>query len=358
MSRYSVRWKKHNLQFRFKAGTSRGFLDLKETWYIMIHDLEEGLLGIGEAGLLKGLSLDDRNDFEEKLSGWCKRIESQLNLYGAIDQSLNIPLELPSIRMGFETAWLDLQHGGIRMIFENDFFNGNKSIPINGLIWMGDMEFMIQQAIDKLEKGFDCIKMKIGAIDFNTELDVLRKIRNQYSTEKVILRVDANGAFHPDEALSKLEALHKLGIHSIEQPIRKGNIEMMKKLCRESPVPIALDEELIGVRSLGEKESLLQVIKPQFIILKPTLLGGFTETREWIELADKSGIGWWITSSLESNIGLNAICQFVAEFENNMHQGLGTGQLYKNNVRAPLEVDDGMIRYRQDNEWNLKLLGV
>ena len=211
--RYSIKWKKHKLKFRFKAGTSRGFLDERETWYIILHDLEEELTGIGEAGPLKGLSLDDHVDFDEQLSGWCKRIENHLNLYGAKHRFPDIPSELPSIKMGFETAWLDLQQGGIRRIFDNDFYYGNKSIPINGLIWMGDRDFMIQHASEQLEYGFNCIKMKIGSINFDTELDILRSIRNQYSSDKVILRVDANGSFHPDEALPKLEELNKLGIH-------------------------------------------------------------------------------------------------------------------------------------------------
>jgi len=355
MSRYSIKWKKHTLNFRFKAGTSRGTLEQKTSWYIFIKDLEEGFTGIGEAGPLKGLSTDDRDDFEEQVSYWCSYIEKHLNLRDGGNPFQKIPSDLPAIKMGFEMAWLDLRQGGSRIIFDNDYTRGEYVIPINGLVWMGEKDFMVRQVEEKLHQGFTCIKMKIGAIDFDKEIEILQSIRENHSSDQVILRVDANGAFNPDEAMSKLKELDKLDIHSIEQPIQPGSPKDMNRLCRESPVPIALDEELIGVYG-NDKEYLLKSIQPQYIILKPTLLGGFTETREWINLAEAAGIGWWITSALESNIGLNAICQFTSQFENDLHQGLGTGQLYKNNFNSPLEADSGIIRYRQDVEWDLEQL--
>ena len=230
----------------------------------------------------------------------------------------------------------------------NDFFDSQRSIPINGLIWMGEPDFMLRQIDQKLSEGFDCIKMKIGAIDFEREIELLKYIRSQFSPDQIVLRVDANGAFSPEDALEKLQRLADLDIHSIEQPIRAGHITAMEKLCRETPLPIALDEELIGVE---DKAALLDAIQPQHIILKPTLIGGTLETQEWIRVAEERGIGWWMTSALESNLGLNAISQLVSTYSPAIPQGLGTGKLYHNNLDSPLEVRAGHIYYNPELAW-------
>jgi o-succinylbenzoate synthase len=259
----------------------------------------------------------------------------------------------PSIQFGFETALLDFRHGGQRMVFPGPFAEGNLRIPINGLIWMGEAAFMRWQIEEKLAQGYNCLKMKIGAINFEAECNLLASIRERFSPETITLRVDANGAFAPDEAAEKLAILGRFGLHSIEQPIRPGQPDEMTRLCRESPVPVALDEELIGVHGYGEKRKLLEGIRPPYIILKPTLLGGFGHCREWIDLADRLGIGWWITSALESNVGLNAISQFTASLHPTLPQGLGTGQLYHNNIPSPLEITNGFLWYRPGKKWGV-----
>ena len=253
--------------------------------------------------------------------------------------------EWSSIRFGVEMALQDLAMGGRQLYFPSAFTEGRLAIEINGLIWMGDKSTMLQRIQQKLEAGFHCIKLKIGAIDFEAELSLLQYIRERFSREKVELRVDANGAFAPEEAMSKLEALAAFGLHSIEQPIRQGQWEEMAHLCRETPIPIALDEELIGVYGRKKKLELLEKVQPQYIILKPALCGGFSGAREWIELAEKRGIGWWVTSALESNIGLNALAQWVATLGNPMPQGLGTGQLYTNNLWSPLRQEGECLIY-------------
>ena len=253
--------------------------------------------------------------------------------------------EWSSIRFGVEMALQDLAMGGRQLYFPSAFTEGRLAIEINGLIWMGDKSTMLQRIQQKLEAGFHCIKLKIGAIDFEAELSLLQYIRERFSCEKVELRVDANGAFAPEEAMSKLEALAAFGLHSIEQPIRQGQWEEMAHLCRETPIPIALDEELIGVYGRKKKLELLEIVQPQYIILKPALCGGFSGAREWIELAEKRGIGWWVTSALESNIGLNALAQWVATLGNPMPQGLGTGQLYTNNLWSPLRQEGECLIY-------------
>lgn len=344
---------KRTLQFRFDAGTSRGVLRSKDVFWIKAFKAESSdICGWGEAAPLVKLSLDDRPDYEEVMVKVLKQMET---IHWALEENSIleklkevIPFELPSIRFGLETALLDLKNGGKKRILENPFYDRNKPIPINGLIWMGDREFMQEQIDQKIEEGYDCIKMKIGAIDFDQELELLRYIRNRFSPEQITLRVDANGAFSKDEALMKLSKLAELGIHSIEQPIAAGNLEEMRTLCEATPLPIALDEELIGVKSKAE---LLNQIKPQYIILKPTLVGGILETREWIKLAEERGIGWWMTSALESNIGLNAIAQLTSIYNPTIPQGLGTGKLYHNNLESPLEIKSGLIRYSADKTW-------
>ena len=351
-------YKKHILDFKFDAGTSRGVLKQKETFYISVCEKSfPDTIGYGEAGPLPKLSLDDFPDFEQRLAELISQFNDQdLSLeHIALDDfvSLHVPPQYPSIRFAIETALLDLRNGGQRVIFPSDFTIKNKSIPINGLIWMGDREFMLEQIDHKLNDGFSCIKMKIGAIDFDQECELLGYIRKEYDASQITLRVDANGAFSPSDALEKLNRLATYDLHSIEQPIKQGQIEAMRRLCEVTPLPIALDEELIGVVDFEEKRLLLEKIKPQFIILKPTLVGGLRSCDDWIALAEKMNIGWWITSALESNIGLNAIAQYTATFDAEMPQGLGTGQLYHNNIESPLKIDSGTLIYDRQLDWGI-----
>jgi len=339
-------YQKYYLQFKRPSGTSRGVLTEKETWFIIID--ENGKKGIGECGLLRGLSIDDREDYEEKLQWTCE------NIHLGKDVLWKSLIEFPSIQFGVEMAFESLAAKNPFELFPSDFTKNQKSIPINGLVWMGDEAYMKQQIEEKIASGFHCIKLKIGAIDFDKELQLLHFIRENFSEEQMEIRVDANGAFNSEYALFKLNQLSGFKIHSIEQPIAKNQHDMMAELCKISPIPIALDEELIGVFSCQEKEALLQKIKPQYIILKPSFIGGFRGTQEWISLAEKYNIGWWITSALECNIGLNAIAQWTYLQKNPMPQGLGTGALYANNFDCPLEVSNGQLWYT-DKTWNFNL---
>lgn len=338
-------YQKYTLNFKRPSGTSRGVLTQKETWFIILE--ENGRKGIGECGILRGLSIDDRPDYEEKLKWTCD------NIHFGNDKLREDLLEFPSIQFGLEQAFLSLESVNPLVLFPSEFTKGERSIDINGLVWMGDETFMKQQIEEKLNSGFQCVKLKIGAIDFQKELDLLQFIRATFDEKTIEIRVDANGAFSPEEALGKLNQLALFQLHSIEQPIKAGNWLAMKDLCSKTNLPIALDEELIGVFSYEEKERLLQTIKPQYIILKPSLIGGFYGSKEWIELAEKYNIGWWITSALESNIGLNAIAQWTYTLKNPMPQGLGTGALYTNNIDCPLKVESGQLWYRKDLNWNL-----
>jgi o-succinylbenzoate synthase len=320
----------------------------KETWFIVLE--ENGKKGIGECGILRGISADDRPDYEEKLKWVCKNIHlGATKLWEAL-------LEFPSIQFGIEMAFLSLKSESPYLLFPSDFTNNSRSIIINGLVWMGEASFMKEQIEEKLVQGFNCIKLKIGAIDFQKELELLQFIRNHFSPDQIEIRVDANGAFDLNEALDKLNQLNKFQLHSIEQPIKKGHIKEMSDLCKVTPFPIALDEELIGVFSLEEKEKLLQKIKPQYIILKPSFIGGFKGTQEWITLAEKHNVGWWITSALESNIGLNAIAQWTFLQNSKIPQGLGTGALYTNNFDCPLEVLQGQLWYDKSKKWESNLI--
>jgi L-alanine-DL-glutamate epimerase-like enolase superfamily enzyme len=258
------------------------------------------------------------------------------------------------VRFGVESAFLSLQQGNLHRYFSNNFTEGKEKLPINGLIWMGESAFMREQIKQKLAAGFTCLKMKIGAIDFEEEVRILEEIRQVAPSEKLILRVDANGAFLPEEALEKLQVLSRFALHSIEQPIQPKQWEVMAELCKKSPIPIALDEELIGVTQAKEQAALIEKIQPAYVIFKPTLLGGFENTKKWIDLAQKNTIPWWITSALESNVGLSAICQFTATHvtDKTMHQGLGTGQLYTNNWESPLEVSAGHIQSVSSKGWD------
>ena len=334
---------KYILHFKRPSGTSRGVMTEKETWFIVLE--KDGKKGIGECGILRGLSADDRPDYEAKLRWTCDNIHLGKNqLWEAL-------IEFPSIQFGVEMAFQSLRSESPFLLFPSAFANGEKSIVINGLVWMGEESFMKQQIEEKLAAGFRCVKIKIGAIDFDKELQLLGYIRQHFSPEQVEIRVDANGAFDKTLALDKLNQLSGFHLHSIEQPIQKNNTDSMAELCKLTPIPIALDEELIGVFSLEEKEALLQKIKPQYIILKPSFVGGFRGTKEWISLAEKHNIGWWITSALESNIGLNAIAQWTFLQHNSMPQGLGTGALYTNNFDCPLEVSEGQLWYKKERDW-------
>jgi len=340
---------KYTLDFKRPSGTSRGVLKQKESWFIKTwFEDEPDIFGIGECGLLKGLSYDDVPNYEQKVIEVCENINQFSNNFHT---SLK---DFPSIRFGLEMSLMDIRSLGKRLFYKSDFTEQKKGIPINGLVWMGSEEFMLSQIEEKLDNGFDCIKMKIGAIDFETEYKILQSLRKRYSKETIEIRVDANGAFSLQEVNNRLEQLSKLDIHSIEQPIKQGQIEEMYQLCRKTPLPIALDEELIGIFSVTKKQELLQTINPQYIILKPSLVGGFRGSEEWISIAEKQKIKWWITSALESNVGLNAIAQWTFTLQNKMPQGLGTGSLFTNNFESPLQVKNGTLRY--DNTRDLSSL--
>jgi o-succinylbenzoate synthase len=328
---------KYILNFKKPSGTSRGIMTEKETWFIILE--KNGKKGIGECGILRGLSIDDRPDYETKLEWVCNNIHlGKESLWESL-------IEFPSIQFGVEMAFQSLQSENPFLLFPSEFTTGQKSITINGLVWMGNPDEMLLQIQEKIAAGFGCVKLKIGAIDFDKERALLHFIRQNFTPNQIEIRVDANGAFDVINALDKLNQLSEFKLHSIEQPIQKNNTDTMAELCKITPIPIALDEELIGVFTLQEKEALLQKIRPQYIILKPSFIGGFRGTLEWISLAKKHKIGWWITSALESNIGLNAIAQFTFLQQNLMPQGLGTGALYTNNFDCPLEVYQGQLWY-------------
>lgn len=338
-----MKFKLYKRTFHFKnpSGTSRGILKEKHSWFIELWDeINPEIIGIGECSVIEGLSPDfkDAVSYENKIHTILQTLNtSQFSIES------NTLKENPSIKFGIETALLDLKNGGKGIIFQNEFTSGTKKLAINGLIWMGEESTMLEQINQKLEDGFTTIKIKIGAIDLEKELKLLRYIRSNYSAKEITLRVDANGAFTPHQAITVLENLAELEIHSIEQPIKPGQWNEMKELCTNTPTPIALDEELIGINDRTEKIKLLDTINPQFIILKPSLHGGISGSREWIRLVEERNIPWWTTSALESNVGLNAICQFAAEFNNELPQGLGTGSLYTENIESDLIVEGGFI---------------
>ena len=339
-------FKKYNLNFKQASGTSRGILTEKETYILEISDGDKK--GIGECAIFRGLSYDDVPEYEEKLIWLCEHINNNAEF---LKSELK---HFPSIIFGLEQALLNLKYGK-DLYFPSDFTDGKDSIKINGLIWMGNADFMQKQIEEKLEKGFNCIKLKIG-VDWESEKKVIQKLREKFPAEVIELRVDANGAFSFEEAKIVLQELAELKIHSIEQPIKKSEVRnlksedsMMAKLCAETPTPIALDEELIGVIDFEEKKKLLELIKPQYIILKPALVGGFSGSDEWISIAESLNIGWWITSALESNIGLNAICQYTYSKKNPLPQGLGTGALFTNNFKTNLHLEGDKMCYKKIN---------
>lgn len=332
----------YTLHFKRPAGTSRGVYRDHKVWYVIVSSVSEPeKWGIGECAPLYDLSPDYHDGYEQDLRHFCAKLETE----GCLDIESLRPY--PSILFGLETALRHLEQSSFRL-WDTPFSRGEKGIPINGLIWMGDYSYMLEQIEAKMQQGFRCIKLKIGAIYFEKELELLQYIRKHYSADKVTLRVDANGAFSPSDALEKLRRLSELHLHSIEQPIRAGQWEAMAELTSLTPLPIALDEELIGVNGKEDKKQLLVSIKPQYIILKPTLHGGISGCNEWIALAESMNISWWITSALESNIGLNAIAQWCATFGNTLPQGLGTGTLYTNNVDMPLEIKGDCLWYESN----------
>lgn len=338
-------YKKYSLIFKEAAITSRNTLLAKDTYFIKVWDDENPThFGVGEASLFRGLSAEDCPEYEEKLRKVCANINnidlSQLKRWS-------------SILFGIETALQDLKNEGRRMLYDSQFSRGEEGIRINGLIWMGNKEQMAERISQKLSQGFKCLKLKIGGIDFASEIELIKSIRNRFPKDILELRLDANGAFLPDEALSKLETLSQFDVHSIEQPIKQGNYNAMAEICKNSPIPIALDEELIGVVESVAKKELLDSIKPQYIILKPSLAGGFASSDEWIALAEERGIGWWATSALESNIGLNAIAQWLSAKKTIMPQGLGTGQLYINNINSPLYIGGDKLYLSPTADWDL-----
>ena len=326
---------KKELHFKQPAGTSRGVYTTRTIWLVTLSDGEHQ--GVGECAPLPDLSCDALPDetYEAKLHHFCQ------NLCQTGELDTDALRDYPSMLFGLETALLSLRSFHSSLLFDTPFSRGEEGIPINGLVWMGSHDEMLQRLEEKLEKGFRCVKLKIGAIDFEQELDLIRRIRDRFSFHEVELRLDANGAFPYEEALYKLELLSQYAIHSIEQPIKQGQWAYMAELCRESPLPIALDEELIGVNDPEMKAHMLHIIKPRYIILKPSLHGGMIGCREWIAAAREQGIGSWITSALESNIGLNAIAQFASAVYGphiSLPQGLGTGQLFTDNIPLPLTI--------------------
>ncbi len=338
-----ARFKKHRLYFKRPSGTSRGILTYKDSWFLVLH--AHGKTGIGECSILEGLSPDDPQRIEAVLSSLCSALEAGNTL-----PDLTV---WPAIQMGLETALCSLEGTHSFSLYPSKFTQGKGAIPINGLVWMGTFESMNTQIRNLLKAGYNCIKLKIGALDFERELDLLAQLRKEFTEKEVILRVDANGAFQPDEALEKLKRLSEFEVHSIEQPIGINQWQKMADLCSKTPFPIALDEELIGPHTAESKQQLLEEIKPQFIILKPSLLGGFKEADQWIQYADNLAIGWWITSALESNIGLNAIAQWTYLKEVSGHQGLGTGSLFTNNISSTLRIKKGCLMLDNSLHWEV-----
>lgn len=334
----------YKLSFKNPSGTSRGILTEKDAWFIILEENENpGAYGIGECSPLKGLSMDDVPVYQEKLDFVCENINlDKTELSGQLKF-------FPSIKFGLETAFNDLENGGQRIVFPSSFQDGQQGVPINGLVWMGSIPFMKKQLKEKIENGFSCIKIKIGALNFDAELAFLKYVRQEYGWD-IELRLDANGAFSREAAPEYLKYLSDYKIHSIEQPIRHGQWNAIAEVCGLSPIPVALDEELIGVPLERQKE-LLEKIRPAYIILKPSLLGGFTLCDRWIEAAQEHNTGWWLTSALESNIGLNAIAQYTFQKDVQMNQGLGTGALFTNNIPSPLEVRNGFLYYNPGLSW-------
>ncbi|MGI4760659.1 MAG: o-succinylbenzoate synthase [Janthinobacterium lividum] len=354
----SLTYQRRALHFNFPARTSRGALTEHVAYYLALRDSGQPLVvGWGEAAPLAGLSPEYGPDFEQIVQQFCAQFNAASHAALSVAEAAAlVPASLPALRFALETAVLDLAGGGRRQLYQNDFSRGHAPIPINGLVWMGDAAFMRAQIRQKLAAGYACLKVKIGSLDFDTELALLAEIRAEADPSQLMLRVDANGAWGGPEAMRKLDQLARFDIHSIEQPIAVANWPgpVLEFVCRHSPIPVALDEQLIGLTDPSRQEELLDTVRPPYLVLKPTLLGGHGATRRWIALAEARGIAWWITSALESNIGLNAVAQLTGEYAvGSFAQGLGTGQLYDNNPAAPLTIEAGALHYDPAGVWQL-----
>lgn len=341
----------YDLIFKQVAITSRESMYRKPTYFVKLwDDSHPEIFGIGECGLFRGLSCDDRPDYERVLIDCCRNID-------AIDRNIReVPVDYPSIVFGLEMALADLKHGGRGILSENLWVEGSKKLQINGLVWMGSFDEMLSRVKDKIDDGFKCVKFKIGGIDFNRELELIRCVREHFPAEVMEIRLDANGGFDPKEALNKIEKLARFEIHSLEQPIRQHNWDKMREICRLSPIAIALDEELIGLNDSQDRERMVETVMPQYLILKPSLCGGIRGSNDWVRIAKSFGVGWWATSALESNVGLNAIAQWVACQSNDMVQGLGTGELYVNNIPSPIRLEGQWLGYDRHQEWDYNQL--
>jgi O-succinylbenzoate synthase len=338
--------RKHTLQFHRPATTSRDTLLQRDAWFFILRGDRPDVIGIGECSPIFGLSLETPECLENAIAQVLEIQDIQ-----AIPDSLL--KQFPSIRFALEVAQRDLENGGTRVIFPN---HTNERIPINGLVWMNDKETMMREAVEKIQAGFTCLKLKIGGIDFDQEVDILSGIRSRYNSGQLEIRLDANGSFSPENAMERLQRLSQFEIHSIEQPVRAGQWDKLAEIVAKSPIPIALDEELIPIIQQEQKNEMLDKVKPHYIILKPTLHGGIAGCDEWISLAESRGIRWWATSALESNIGLNAIAQWVSTYQNPLPQGLGTGQLYVNNIPSPLSSGSGYFWWDQTLNWHLETI--
>lgn len=347
----AARWIERTLQPHFELGTSKGPINARTVWYLMAwHTERPEIIGICEAALFPGHSKEFPADVRTKLielcadtTDWQRRLTTDL-------------VDVPSVRFAMEQCLRDLDVSGTKQLFPSAFTLGQRSIPINGLVWMGDKATMKQRIREQIEKGFTTVKMKIGAIGIDDELELLRSVRAEFDANTITLRVDANGAFNARQAPDILKRLADLEVHSIEQPIAPGLYEIMAELCERSPVPIALDEDLIGLNTRDAKVDLLDNVKPPYIVIKPSLVGGWAATQEWIDLAKARNINWWITSALESSIGLNAIAQYTATLNVQLPQGLGTGGVYTNNIPSPLLAERGALHFRPEVGWDLSSL--
>ena len=337
----------HPLVFVRPAGTSRGVLEKKPCWFIRLSS-HRGASGLGEVSFIPGLSVENEEELEIQVDHVCKLISR-----GEMDPLQSLPA-LPGVQFALETAVKDMETGGRKLLYPSEFTAGEAGIPTNGLIWMGSKPFMITQIREKMKLGFRVLKLKVGSLDFEEELDLLKWVRSEFGADDLEIRLDANGAWTPDEALKKMELLSGSWIHSIEQPIVPGQLKAMAGLCRNAAIPVALDEELIGIGDPLERSALMEELRPRYIILKPGLLGGFSVAGEWIALAEKYSSGWWITSALESNVGLNAIAQWTWQLDISRPQGLGTGALYTNNIISPLQMSGDRLWYRPARAWDMK----
>lgn len=353
-------FEKRTFHFGFDARTSRGQMRDRHCWFLTVFDEEKKIKGVGEAAPLPGLSQETPEQVEQELQTIVDKINMGF-LSGKSFETLDKIAVLfanslcSSVRAALEMALLDLNAGGKKIYFDNAFARRESGIPTNGLIWIGGLDSMLQQVSIKIEEGYRTLKIKIGSLDFDKELDILQYIKRKYFRENITIRLDANGAFKPSEAIYKLNALARWGVHSVEQPIMPNQHEAMAELCRQTSVPIALDEDVLGVLSRDEKQKLIERIKPQYVILKPSLTGGFNHTKEWIEIVESQQVGWWITSALESSIGLNAVAQFTAQFPINIPQGLGTGKIYSDNILSPLEIKMGELYLNPKAKWDDEL---